>query len=532
MNQDTGAGEPRGTHRSGAGLGRRAVSGLAWSSLGVGGRAVLRIAVLAVLARLVTPAEFGQVTAVLVVVSMSSILAEVGLGPAIIQRAELTEDHLRAAWTMLVLTGAGLWLVVAWSAPAVAALFNMQGLEPLLRVMASVFFIRNLTVSDFLLSREMRFATIAKVDMLAYLVGYGGFTIVLAALGFGAWAIAAGTIGEITFRVAAMYRIRPHSLRPLFAWAPTRDLLGFGGGNTLSRSGQLVAHQADNVIVGHSLGAAALGMYGRAYQLMAMPAQLFLTMLTRVLFPLMSSLHNQVARLRALYLNAVSALALVIIPLSVIAAIMSRELVLALLGPDWLALHTAFSVMVLGMFFRAAPGLADCVSMATGAVYRQAWRKWAYAGAIIAGATVGRAWGISGVAVGVLVAMVANTLVQTHLSLVLVSATWGQLAAALRPALLAAVVAGGPTALVARTLRGAGAPSVVVLLSASAVAAVVLVVLGRLAPRLPGGDSLARLLRVVRRLARDTRYDRSVDRALGAAYRPAMPARIPEQVAS
>src|SRR5213082_4060723 len=104
--------EPRG---SGAGLTSRTVSGLLWTAWGKGGHALLQVAVVVVLARLLRPADFGVVSAALVVIGFSAIFSEIGLGPALVQRTELETRHLQAAFSASFLFGLVLAGIVARS---------------------------------------------------------------------------------------------------------------------------------------------------------------------------------------------------------------------------------------------------------------------------------------------------------------------------------------------------------------------------------------------------------------------------------
>lgn len=488
-------------------------------SLGTGGQVAVRTIVLALLARLVAPDEFGLVAASLVVVNLSVVVAELGFGPALVQRADLRTDHVRVAFTTLVLLGAVLWGLVAWVAPLIADLYSMPRLTPILQVMAAVFFIRNLTVSDFLLTRELQFRKIATVEFVAYAIGYGGVAVPLGVLGWGVWAIVAGQVTQEVIRVVAVRVLRPHPSRPLLVWEPLRDLLAFGGGNTLARMAQLIAIQGDNFIVGRWLGPVALGLYGRAYQLMAMPAQLFGQILRRVLFPAMSSMQGDRDGLRSAYATATAALALLVLPLSVVAALLAEELILVLLGPDWLPMREAFNVMVFGMLFRASHGIADCVCQAVGAVYRQAGRKAIYTVLVIGGALVGQRWGIHGVAWGVLVALVVNYLLLTQLSLSLTRTSWSRVAAAHLPALLVSLTAGPVCWVTATALRMVGASAVAVVAGSVTAAALAAILLGRVAPVVPPLRSVAALLLSAHQVVRGGRAGRHLRRLLGPRYR-------------
>ncbi|CAN5162639.1 lipopolysaccharide biosynthesis protein [soil metagenome] len=500
------------------GLGRRTLTGLVWTSLGVGSSVVLQTVVLAILARLVDPNEFGLVSAALVVVNLSILFTEVGLGPAIVQRETLSPAHVRVALTSYIVLGAAMWALVAWTAPAIARFYDIPRLVPILQVIAAVFLVRNLTVGDYLLQREMHFRRLAMIDLFSFAVGYGVVSVTLAFRGWGAWAIVAGHVCQACLRTLLLWVFRPHPWLPTFARRPLLDLLGYGGGHTLARLLGYVASQGDNFVVGRWLGPVALGLYGRAYQMMVMPSLLFGRIVNQVLFPAMAAVHDNTAKLRRAYTSIVGVLAVLMLPTSLVAAIVSEELILVLLGRDWLPLQGAFNVIVLGMLFRTSFRVSDCLAQATGAVYRRAGRTFVYAFGVVGGALIGQNWGIVGVAVAILAVLTVNFLLMAQLSLSLVDMSWRDFALAHVPAALTSALMCGAAWPAAEGLRSVGAPPFLVVLGATAAAVLVGVLANRGAPIIPGLGSLARLMENVRVVMGDGRGGRIVRRLLGPRY--------------
>jgi PST family polysaccharide transporter len=464
-------------------LSHRTVGALSWMFVNASGQIFLQITVLAVLARLVSPDQFGLVSATVILITFSEIISDCGIGAALIQRARLTDEHIRAAFTLTALLSIVVWACVALGAPAIAAFFRLPALTPLIIVGCLTFVIRSLTVGDFLLARRMQFRALAMIELVSY-AGYAAVAVLLAARGWGAWALVDGQVVAAIIYTTLLWFVVPHPRRPSLAREPVHDLVSYGGGQFLGRIGNWFAMQGDNFVVGRTLGADALGLYGRSYAMMSMPANLFGQVANEVLFPAMASVQHDREKLRAAFRHSSAVLALLALPVSFVVALLGDETVRVLLGPSWVALETAFSVMVFGMFFRTSYKLSDSLARATGAVYRRAWRQGAYATAVIGGAFIGHWWGIRGVAFGVLAAVVTNFALMSHLALGLIDMSWRSFATAHAPALVvsaALVVTVGPTAAV---LRAAGGSSLVVLGGGLLVAATVTVLLIRSAPRL------------------------------------------------
>jgi len=375
------------------------------------------------------------------------------------------------------------WLGVAVGADAIAAFFRLPGLAPLIRVGALTFVIRSLTVGDFLLARRMQFRALAMIELASY-AGYAVVAVSLAARGWGAWALVDGQVSQAVIYTALLWIVVPHPRRPCLARDAAHDLVSYGGGQFLGRIGNWVAMQGDNFVVGRTLGADALGLYGRSYAMMSLPANLFGQVANEVLFPAMATVQHDLEKLRVAFRHSSAVLALLALPASIVVALLGDETVRVLLGPSWVPLEAAFSVMVFGMFFRTSYKLSDSLARATGAVYRRAWRQGAYAAAVVGGAFIGHWWGIRGVAFGVLAAVITNFLLMAHLALRVIDMPWRTYLTAHAPALAMSgvlVATVGPAATVLRTI---GASPIVVLAGGLAVAAAVTELVIRWAPRL------------------------------------------------
>ena len=437
-------------------LTHRTVRGVLWMAWGKGAHAVLQMVILAVLARLLLPAEFGVVTAALVVIGFAGVFSQLGLGPAVVQRPTLERRHIDSAFGASVLFGLILGTATWTAAPAFAAFFRIEGVAPVLRVLAILFPLNGLAVvAESLAKRDLRFRWLANVDVASYALGYGLVGITLAALDAGVWALVGGEIAKSVLRAAILLVDRPPGLRLELEARACRELLYFGGGFTIARAANYLALQGDNLVVARTLGPVALGFYGRAYGLMAGPAIGLGGVLDTVLFPAMAKVQHDRARLSRAYLRGVSLLATTILPLSAVLFVLAPEVVAIVLGPKWGEVVIPFQILAVGMLFRTSYKMSDSLARSTGAVYRRAWRQIVYAGLVILGAWLGQRWGITGVATGVLLAVTVNFALMAHLSLSLTGVATGAFVRAHLPAVLlsaAIVPVAWATAVVARGL--------------------------------------------------------------------------------
>jgi O-antigen/teichoic acid export membrane protein len=441
-------------------LRRHAVGGMAWVAWGSGAIAVLKVVVLILLTRLLAPADFGLVSAGLIVVSVSLNFSQLGLGPAVVQRSALEPRHVSTAFVASTSFGILIAGAVWVGAPLIARFFHMDQLVPVVRALGLLFPIAGIgTVPESLLQRELRFRLLANRDVLAYGVGYGAVGIVLALLGWGVWALVAAQLTQAVLRTIILLRASPPFLRARPTWSSFIELMEYGVGQSAARLGMIGANQADNLVVGRWLGAVALGEYSRAFQLVSVPATLLGDIVDKVLFPTMARVQNDPRRLASAYLEATALLALVTLPVGVVAAVLAPDLVVAAFGSRWSGIVAPFQVLALGMTFRTCHRISDSLSRATGKVYRRAWRQGLYAGLVFLGALIGHSWGLIGVAIGVLGALFINYVLMAQLSLGVVQISWARFLLVQLPAVRLALVVGAATFAGMAAARTLGLPA-------------------------------------------------------------------------
>ena len=480
-------------------LTQRTIAGMLWLASGKAAYAGLQLAVLAVLARLVSPADFGVVSAALVVIGFSAIVSQLGLGPALVQRPDLEPRHVDTAFTASVLFGLLLGGVLWAVAPAVAGFFRTPGVAPVMQALAWVFPLQGLgTTAESLARRDLQFRWLALLDAKAYGLGYGVVGVGLALAGWGVWALVAGEVAEALCRSAILLRTRPPRLHPTLERRALRELLYFGSGFTVAKVANFFAVNGDNLVVGRMLGPGALGLYGRAYQLMSAPAASFGTVLDNALFPAMARVQRDLPRLRMAYRHGIALVAVVVLPLTVALFLLAPEFVHVVLGPRWGDVVLPFQILAAGMVLHTTSKLGDSLVRATGAVYRRAWRQAVFAALVIVGSLIGQRWGIAGVAGGAMFALSINFVLMAQLSVSMAEMPWRDFWGAHLPALLVAAASAPITWAMATALRHQGLPPLVVLSGAGGLALAVALVLIWRFPRLFLGRDVRWMLDALR----------------------------------
>lgn len=435
-------------------LSQKIFKGLAWNFSGTAAQAVLQIATLAILARLVAPQQFGLLAASMIMIGFSSIFTQLGIAPAIVRHPNLDSTHVASAGALSLYIGMAFCALLATLASPVESLLNVSGIAPVLRALSLLFVVQALgAISEALLQRELKFSRLAIVEVASYLVGYGGVAVLLAWMGWGVWALVGGHVAQAVLKTGLLSIMRPHERSLRFTWNKVGELLNFGAGFTLAKLFNYAAQQGDNVVVARRLGAVSLGFYTQAYQFIVMPANLFGAVLDRVMFPAMASVQDEPVRLAEVYRQSVAACLLLTVPISIGVAVLAPELVLVLLGTKWLAVVAPLQVLALGLSFRTTYKMSDSLARAKGAVYRRAWRQGVYAAMVVLGSWIGHHWGILGVAWGVTAAILINYILMADLSLRLVPLGFPAFISAHRCVLVLFPVVALPSYVVATWLR-------------------------------------------------------------------------------
>lgn len=437
------------------GLTHSTIVGFFWSFSGTGVQAVLNFLVLAILSRLITPADFGLVQIASTLTMFAGLLYNVGIAPSLIQRKTLSEAHIRSGYTLTMMLSVLLTGVTWLLAPVFAGFFDdMPGLANVIRALSLLFVVNGAgLVARALNYRNLNYRLKARLNVVSYVVGYGVVGVALAFLGFGVWALVYASLSQSLVSSLVYIRASPHSRTPQLDRTALSDLLSYGSGATLGELFSKLANSSDNLIVGATLGTQAVGLYGRAYQLMVLPSRYFGQVLDQVLFTAMAKVQDQPKTLGAVYRRGVVALALLTLPLSAFLFVLAPEMIHVLLGNQWDAAIVPFKIFAVSMLFRTSYKMSESLCRATGAVFQRAFRQFLFSVLVIAGTWFGRQWGIEGVAVGVSVAITINFFSMAQLGLKLTETSWGDFFRIHIPALLLTVVVFAETWLIANFLR-------------------------------------------------------------------------------
>ncbi len=380
------------------------MNGLLWKIISIVVKQGSRIVVGIVLARLLTPDDYGLAALVLVFASLVYIFSDLSLGAALVQRKTLTEGDRSTVFWVSVASGALCTVVGIAIAGLVAEFYREPAVKPLFIVVSFSFVIVSLGVTqEALLTRAMSFRALELRQMAASLMG-AVVAIVIAARGGGAWAIIVQqlvVVGAGTFLIWFVSPWRPHLV---FSKTSLRELGSFGGNVFGSRMVAYLHRNADNLLIGRYLGPAALGAYSLSYNVILLPFSQVAGPLEQLLYPAFSRLQDETTRLQEAFLRVNRLVCTINMPLLLGLAVLADQFVPVVLGEQWRSAIPVIQIL-------AAVGVVQSLQALNGSVLQARDRtNWLlrytilYTVITVGAFVAGVPFGIVGVAVALAVA--------------------------------------------------------------------------------------------------------------------------------
>lgn len=308
------------------------------------------------LARLLTPADFGLVAMVTVITDFIVIFEDAGLSMATVQRSRITQEQISTLFWVNAALGLGLTVFTAALAPGIAWFYGDHRLVGITLVVASVMLLGALNVQHrALLERQMRFGVLGTIRIISRLAGI--MTVVTAALlGAGYWALTFQAVASSCTTLISVWVISGWRPGPPVRGSGVRSMLAFGGSVTGSKLLHYARRNIDNMLIGAVWGAVPLGTYTKAYSLLMLPMQLVHGPIGAVAVPALSRLQDDAERYRRFFRKGTELIAMFAAPVSVFALVNSHELVEIVLGKQWMGSVPVFAVLAPAAFLSAITG--------------------------------------------------------------------------------------------------------------------------------------------------------------------------------
>jgi O-antigen/teichoic acid export membrane protein len=318
-------------------LKHKTFSAIRWTTLAMVGRAVLQFLQIAILARLLSPTDFGLMALVMAVVVFAHIFTDMGVSNAIIHHQQLSQEELSSLYWLNVASGAVMMLLVMLVSPFIADFYNAPALRPLLLMVGSFFLIsafgQQLRV---IAEKELRFSALAKIELISALAG---FTVAV----LWAWqapsvlALIAGLMTGAIVMTVLCWLMLANGWRPMWRLKPGEigQFLRFGGYTMANNLVNTFNLQADVFIGGRFLTASSLGVYSLPRSLSLRVIDVVNPIITRVGLPVMAKAQHDQPFLKRVYLKTLRMTASVNFPIYMAILAFAPEMVTVLFGDQW-----------------------------------------------------------------------------------------------------------------------------------------------------------------------------------------------------
>jgi len=335
--QDEGAARPR--------VQDQAVRGVPWALGGYAGNSAITLLSAVVLARLLTPADFGLVALAIIAVAALNILSDLGLTSTLVVRQDFDRRAQGTVLTLLLVMGVAVSLLLVLLAPLAAELFDQPRLTGVLRALAALAAVSGFYwFYDMVVQRELQFRK-RFTAQLARNLGYATVALSLAALGAGVWSLVAGQLaGAVVYSVALVW-VAPYHVVPSFERSVARSALASGRGFMVQAGATTVEANLDYLVVGRVLGVAELGAYSMAYRLGEVPYAAIADPIARVTFPAFARMRHAGEDVGAAFLRSLRLVCLLSWPLGLILSAAADPFTRAIFGERWLAMVAPLSVL-------------------------------------------------------------------------------------------------------------------------------------------------------------------------------------------
>jgi O-antigen/teichoic acid export membrane protein len=367
----------------------------------------LRLGSMIVLARLLNPKDFGLVGMVTALTGVLSLFRDFGLSAASVQRASVTEEQTSTLFWINVAVGGILTVVALALAPFVGIFYHEPRLFGVTNVVAIGFLVNGAGVQhSALLQRQMRFTSLSVIDILSLLISTA-IAVAMAVAGYGYWALVAMSVSLPVTTTVALWLTTTWVPGPPRRGIGIRSMMHFGGTMTLNGLVTYVASNFEKVLLGRYWGAEAIGIYGRAYQLIRIPTDNLNSAVGEVAFAALSRLQDDPVRLKRYFLKGYSLVVALTLPITITCFLFADDLIFVLLGSKWSDAAAIFRLLAPTILVYAVANPLGWLLNSLGLVERGLKIALVFAPFMIAGYVIGLPYGPKGVALAYSAVMTA-----------------------------------------------------------------------------------------------------------------------------
>lgn len=329
-------------------LGQQTVSGVAWTTVQRFASLFLAFVANLVLARLLSPDDFGCIALLMVFISLSQIFVDGGFGAALIQKKDPTQDDYSTIFYWNLLLAIGLYFLLFFVSPVIARYYNIPILKDILRVQGLIIILDSLgLVHKNNLRKTLQFKKISLIVLGANFMAVVA-AITMAYNGFGVWCLVAQQLlisGMTTVLFWVFNRWKPTLV---FSKKSFKELFGFGGFILLSNMIVTFTNEVQSLIMGKLYTARDVGLYSQARKFESIMSGTPSTVVNQVTFPVFSKFQNDIPQLTTILRRITKVMAFVVFPAMILVILIAKPAIVLMLTDKWVDCVPFFQILCIG----------------------------------------------------------------------------------------------------------------------------------------------------------------------------------------
>lgn len=397
-------------------LGHKTTSGAIWASIDKFGSMGLQFVVNLILARILSPADFGMLGMLVIFIAVSQTLIDSGFASALIQKKNPSQTDYSTIFYWNIAFSSFLYLVLYVVAPLIGRFYSMPMLSDVLRVIALNLIITGaLAVQKTRLQKDLAFKTICIVNISSYICG----AITAICLAFSNWGVWSLVWMQLVYGVMSLLL-----LTVITRWKPSRvfskaslnELFGFGGFIMAANILQTICQNLQGLIIGKRFSATQMGYFSQAYKLDQITSYSIPQVIVQVMYPVYSSIQDDSVRLNNMVLLSLRVISFIVFPILSTLIIIAEPLILLLYGEKWIPCVPYFRILCIGGFFVCLQNINFYAVAAVGkskSLFKWSFYKWGF---LLFALLVGMNFGMYGILLGMVMSSFNIYMVNAYLS--------------------------------------------------------------------------------------------------------------------
>lgn len=354
-------------------LKQKTITGIAWNTIGKISNQILQFVLSVILMRLLLPSDYGLLAMAMVLIGFAGIFSEFGFSSALVQNQNINESHKSSIFWLNIIVGSILTLLFFILADTFAQFYSNNNLTEVIRYLSFSFIIGSITiVPGTLLQKEMRYDIINKIDVSVVLLS-GILSVYLAYMGWGVMSLVFQSLFSQIIKVPLLYAASSWKPKFIFSIKSIKELFSYSAYLTGFNFINYWARRSDDLLIGKFMGAESLGIYSRAYNLMLLPINQVISLVSNVMFPALSSIQYDKARVKRIFLNVIQILAFITFPMMIGLIAVADNFILGIFGNKWAEVIPIIQIL-------AFVGTLQTIANPTGWIYtsqgKTNWMFW------------------------------------------------------------------------------------------------------------------------------------------------------------